>query len=62
MGLRKRGPIPLQLEVKNNHVDLFDDKITFSLVVTELKFRVTQLKFRVTQLKFRVRLLNAIFL
>ena len=63
-----RGLILLQeLEVKNNHVDLFDDKTTvahwghstpFSLVVTQLKFScytsflVTQLKFIVSQLKF----------
>ena len=48
MGLRKRRPTPLQeLEVKNNHVDVFDDKTTvahwghstpFSPVVTQLKF------------------------
>ena len=48
MGLRKRRPTPFQeLEVKNNHVDVFDDKTTvahwghstpFSPVVTQLKF------------------------
>ena len=70
MGLRKRGPTPVQeLEVKNNHVViLLDDKTTvaswghstpFSPVVTQLlsTFLVTQhvqLNFLVSQLNFLV--------